>query len=269
MSQFTLCLNTSTIRPASLMDKISITGQAGYEAIELWSDDLTQYEAEKGSLEDVVKALEDNGLKVVTLIALHGWMDSVGAEYQKSLEEARRKMRQAAVVGSEYIIASPPRGQVDLGLGAQRYRQLLQIGREYGVKPAMEFLGFVEHVNQIKHAWQVVTEAGDPDGTIVLDVFHIYRGGSALDDLKKIPADKIAIFHFNDAPESPPREQQTDADRVYPGDGVAPLGAMLEIVKSSGYKGVISLELFNRTYWEQDPAEVARIGLEKMKAVLG
>ena len=269
MSQFTLCLNTSTIRPASLMDKIRITGQAGYEAIELWSDDLTKYEAEKGSLEDVVKALEDNGLRVVTLIALHGWMDSVGAKYQESLEEARRKMGQAAVVGSEYIIASPPRGRVDLDLGAERYRQLLQIGREYGVKPAMEFLGFVDHVNQIKHAWQVVTGADDPDGTIILDVFHMYRGGSTLDDLKKIPADRIAIFHFNDAPESPAREQQTDANRVYPGDGVAPLGEMLEIVKGSGYQGVISLELFNPKYWEQDPAEVARVGLEKMKAVLG
>jgi 2-keto-myo-inositol isomerase len=269
MDRFTLCLNTSTIRPASLMDKIRITGQAGYEAIELWSDDLTQYEAENGSLDGVVKELKDNGLKVVTLIALHGWMDSVGAKYQESLEEARRKMHQAAAVGSEYIISSPPRGQVDLDLGAQRYRQLLQIGREYGVKPAMEFLGFVEHVNQIKHAWQVVTEAGDPDGTIVLDVFHIYRGGSALDDLKKIPADRIAIFHFNDAPESPPREQQTDANRVYPGDGVAPLGDMLGIIRSSGYQGVISLELFNPEYWEQDPAEVARVGLEKMKAVLG
>ena len=35
-----------------------------------------------------------------------------------------------------------------------------------------------------------------------------------------------------------------------------------------GYTGVISLELFNPSYWEQDPAEVARIGLEKMQAVI-
>jgi hypothetical protein len=31
---------------------------------------------------------------------------------------------------------------------------------------------------------------------------------------------------------------------------------------------VISLELFNPSYWEQDPKEVARIGLEKTKAAL-
>ena len=43
---------------------------------------------------------------------------------------------------------------------------------------------------------------------------------------------------------------------------------MISIVKDAGYEGVISLELFNPSYWEQDPAEIARIGLEKMQAVL-
>jgi sugar phosphate isomerase/epimerase len=114
----------------------------------------------------------------------------------------------------------------------------------------------------------VVTAADDHDGTIILDVFHIYRGGSAIDDLKKIPGDRVAIFHFNDAPGSPAREQQTDADRVYPGDGVAPLEDILRTLKESGYRGVISLELFNPKYWKQDPKEVARVGLEKMKAAL-
>jgi 2-keto-myo-inositol isomerase len=268
MGEFKICLNTSTIRPASLMDKIRITGEVGYDAIELWSDDLTKYEEENGSLDGVVKALKESGLEVITLIALHGWMDSVGKEYEECLKEARRRMRQAAAVGSPYIIASPPRNVVDLHLGARRYNQLLEIGREYGIKPSMEFLGFVDGVNQIKHAWQVVTEADDPDGTIIMDVFHIYKGGSPLDDLKKIPADKISIFHFNDAPASPPVEQQTDADRVYPGDGVAPLDDMLRIVRESGYQGVISLELFNASYWKQDPKEVARIGLEKTKEAL-
>jgi sugar phosphate isomerase/epimerase len=43
---------------------------------------------------------------------------------------------------------------------------------------------------------------------------------------------------------------------------------MISILKDAGYTGVISLELFNPNYWEQDPAEVAQIGLEKMKSVL-
>ena len=69
-------------------------------------------------------------------------------------------------------------------------------------------------------------------------------------------------------PAEPARAEQTDADRVYPGDGILDLGEMISILKDAGYTGVISLELFNPSYWAEDAAEVARIGLEKMKAVL-
>ena len=40
------------------------------------------------------------------------------------------------------------------------------------------------------------------------------------------------------------------------------------MLKGAGYTGVISLELFKPNYWEQDSAEVARIGLGKMQTVL-
>ena len=269
MSQFTLALNTSTIRPASLMDKIRIAGETGYEAIELWNDDLTAYEEQNGSLADVKRALDDYGLPVVTVIALHGWLDSTGAEHQEALEEAKRRMAQAAAVGSTYSVASPPRGAADLQLGGQNYRELLELGREVGVKPAMEFLGFVDGINQVKHAWEVIEVADHPDSTIVLDPFHIFRGGGETDDMRGVPTDKIAVFHFNDAPASPPRVEQTDAYRVYPGDGILDLKGMIAILKEAGYEGVISLELFNPNYWEEDPQEVARIGLEKMKEAIG
>ena len=104
MSQFTLALNTSTIRPASLMDKIRIAGETGYEAIELWNDDLTAYEKENGSLEDVKRVLDDYGLPVVTVIALHGWLDSTGAEHQEALEEAKRRMAQLRLLDQPTVL---------------------------------------------------------------------------------------------------------------------------------------------------------------------
>ena len=79
---------------------------------------------------------------------------------------------------------------------------------------------------------------------------------------------KIAVFHFNDAPAEPARAEQTDADRVYPGDGILDLKRMISILRDADYTGVISLELFNPSYWAEDPAEVARIGLEKMQAIV-
>jgi sugar phosphate isomerase/epimerase len=52
-----------------------------------------------------------------------------------------------------------------------------------------------------------------------------------------------------------------------PGDGSLPLREFLAEVKRRGYQGALSLELFNRAYWQMDPYEVAKIGLEKMQAI--
>ena len=69
-------------------------------------------------------------------------------------------------------------------------------------------------------------------------------------------------------PPNPAREQVNDSHRVFPGDGVAPIAQILRDLNATGGRKVLSLELFNRTYWEQDPLEVARAGLAKMKAAV-
>jgi sugar phosphate isomerase/epimerase len=75
------------------------------------------------------------------------------------------------------------------------------------------------------------------------------------------------VFHFNDYPADPPRAKISDADRVFPGDGVAPLGALLNDLSAGGFQVTLSLELFNRKLWSQDPLTVAKTGLEKLKAL--
>ena len=76
------------------------------------------------------------------------------------------------------------------------------------------------------------------------------------------------VLHINDYPADPPREKADDSHRDYPGNGVAPLADMLTLLRASGGQKVLSLELFNRTYWTQDPLEVAKTGLAKMKRVV-
>ncbi|MER3403904.1 MAG: xylose isomerase [Chloroflexota bacterium] len=269
MVQRLFCLNASTIRPVPLLDKIRIAGQAGYGGIELWNNELDAFIAAGGSLTQVRRALDDAGLAVPDLIALHGWIESSPEEYPRVRDEARRRMEQAAALGAPYIIASPPRGRVDLERAAERYGDLLALGREVGVKPSMEFLGFVEHIKTIRTAWYIVERAGDPDGTIVMDSFHIYNGGSTLEDLRAVPGARISMFHINDAPATPPPGTLTDADRVMPGDGVIDLPAMLRVLDEIGYAGPISLELFNQALWEQDPLAVARTGMERLTRLVG
>ncbi len=268
MTDFLYCLNSSTIRPAPILDKIAIAGQTGYAAIELWHDDIDAYLGQGGTLADLKQALSDQGLAVPTTIYLAGWFDAVGAEYDQVLEECKRRMGQAAELGAPHIIAGPPTGRADYDLGASHYRQLLEIGRQIGVKPAMEFLGFVDQLNTIEDALEVINKADHEDAATVLDPFHIFRGGGSVESIGLLGENQIAISHFNDVPAEPPREQQHDPDRVMPGDGVFDLRRYLELLRGTGYRRWLSLELFREDLWAQDPREVARLGLEKMRKVV-
>ena len=78
----------------------------------------------------------------------------------------------------------------------------------------------------------------------------------------------LQVFHVNDYPATPPRDKMNDSDRVYPGDGIAPMSRILNSVGGHGRSIVLSLELFNRDYWKLDPLEVAKTGLAKMKAAV-
>ncbi len=73
---------------------------------------------------------------------------------------------------------------------------------------------------------------------------------------------------MNDYPDTIPREQLQDKDRIYPGDGVAPWKQIIADLKNMEGTRILSLELLNREYWAQDAFQVAKTGLEKMKKVV-
>jgi sugar phosphate isomerase/epimerase len=150
---------------------------------------------------------------------------------------------------------------------ALRYRALIDLGEQMGVIPQMEFWGPSPVVSRLGQATQVAMESGHPKACILADVFHLYKGGSELPGLRLLNGSAMHVLHFNDYP-SLPRTSITDAERVYPGDGVAPLKTILRDLDAIGFRGFLSLELFNRDYWKQDALTVARTGLEKMRLVV-
>ncbi|MBC8115556.1 MAG: sugar phosphate isomerase/epimerase [Candidatus Saccharimonas sp.] len=264
---FQYCLNASTIRPTPILDKIRIAGDVGYSAIELWHDDIEAYLASGGALSDIKKALADAGLALPTTIYLAGWCDTTGAEHAAALEPIKRRLAQAAELGAVHSIASPAMGKVDVALAARNYRELVDLGLSFGVKAAMEYLGFVEQINTIESALEIMTLSQHPQATIIVDPFHNFRGGGSFSSLGKLRGEQIAISHFNDTPASPPRLEQHDHSRVLPGEGHLNLKEWCDLLTKVGYHGYLSLELFREDLWARDPREVAKLGLEKMRAV--
>jgi sugar phosphate isomerase/epimerase len=114
----------------------------------------------------------------------------------------------------------------------------------------------------------VAVASGASNACLLPDVYHLYKGGSKFEGLALLGPEALHVFHMNDYPAEPPVATITDADRVYPGDGVAPLDYVLGALRSIGFNGMLSLELFNKSYWQQDARLVARTGLEKMRSAV-
>ena len=270
-SAFRYCLNTSTIsgQKPGIVKYVEIAGEAGYDGIEVWMRDLKQYVDEGNSLESLRKLIEDNKLKVENAIGFAPWLVPGDEGMQQGFKLMKEEMMMLKEIGGTRIAAAPAGLNADVPLdlikAGERYHQLLDLGRETGVMPQLEFWGSSPVLYQMGQVLMIAANANDPDARILPDVYHLFRGGSGFECLKMLNGNFVEIFHMNDFPGSKPREEQTDADRVYPGDGVAPLKQILTDLKGDGGTTVLSLELFNRDYWEQDPLAVAQTGIKKMK----
>jgi sugar phosphate isomerase/epimerase len=270
-SKFRYCLNTSTIsgNNPGLLKYIDIAAAAGYDGIEVWVRDVQEALEAGHSISKLKEYIKDHGLTVENAIGFAPWM----VEGEEGFVQMEQEMQMLAGIGCQRI-AAPPAGvpadkELDLFATGEKYKKLLMLGRETGVMPQLEFWGSSSVLWHLGQVLMIAAVADDPDVRILPDVYHMFRGDSGFNALKMLKGEIIEIFHMNDYPASIAREEQGDSDRVYPGDGGAPLPQILTDLKNMGGEKVLSLELFNRTYWEEDPLQVAKTGLSKMKSLVG
>jgi sugar phosphate isomerase/epimerase len=271
---FGYCFNTSTVRGQKLpVEEIAkLASKAGYGGIEPWIMELQDYTKRGGSLKDLGKLLSDLGLSVESAIGFAKWIVDDDLERQKGLDEAKRDIEMVKTIGGKRL-AAPPAGatdkhMADLRVVADRYRALAELGAKFDLVPEAEVWGFSKTMSQLGDAVCVAMESGHPKACVLPDIFHLYKGGSGYDSLKLISGKAIGIFHMNDYPKDKDRAFIKDADRVFPGDGVAPLADVFRTLRDSGYRGMLSLELFNPEYYKRDAYEVVKTGIDKMRAAV-
>ncbi len=270
------CLNMSTINSSKipLREQVQIAAKAGYTGVELWLRDVDRYIQEGGDLPSLRREIADLGLTVESSIAFGKWIVDDAAERKAGLEQVRKDMANLRALGGQRMAAPPvgatdaKNGKLDLNAVAARYRDLLVLGKQYDVIPQIELWGFSHNLSTLAEVLFVAAGADHPDACVLLDVYHLYKGGCNFANMSIVPGPKMHVLHMNDYPADPPRDTIKDEHRVYPGDGVAPLDYILSNLIAGGFRGVLSLELFNREYWQQPPADVAKKGLEKMQAAV-
>ena len=274
MKCINFCLNTSTIRDedTTILDAIDTAANAGYDGVEPWVEELDKWVAAGGSLKEVRERAEDRGIEIVNLIAFPEWAVPEDDRRIEGLQEAERCLRMAQTLKCPFL-AAPPCGiherHVDLFSVAERFAVIVDLASSYGVEPLLEYWGIAKTLGTTGEALLVAAECGRPGVRLLADVFHMYKGSGHHHGFEHFGVGRLGLIHVNDYPESPGRDQVTDADRVYPGDGLSQWDQIVESLNAMGYEGMLSLELFNQSYWNQGPERTAREGLEKLKQCFG
>ena len=273
-SPFRISLNVSTIRTYKLpVDRqIDVCGAAGFDGIELWTADIQEYQNKGGSLSDLAKKLKDNRLVLENIIGFAPWSTDDQSKRDEGVVQMQREMEMTATLGGKYI-AAPVMGisQFDrtrIDEYAERFLRIIEAGRASGVTPLLEIWG-PGALCKLADATCIAIATGHPDANLLLDFYHLFRGGNSFDSLNLIDLARLPVFHMNDYPAAPPREQLKDSDRVYPGDGICPFNRLIPLLYKGGFRGGFSVELFNEGYCRNNTVEqVLATTLEKTRSVL-
>lgn len=280
---FTYALNTSTLCECknargeilSLQEKINTVGEAGYDGIELWIKELDAFTQQGGTLDQVRAWTEAANLRVVDLMGFFEWSVRDPERRRAGLAEARRNFEMAAALNCPYVAAPPfgihaetdPAHCPTLKEIACYFADLIDHTDDLPVQPLLEFWGISKNLGCLGDSLLVAAECGREPVKLLTDVFHIYKSSGNHSGMHILDGQALGLFHVNDYPALPIRAEVNDAQRCMPGDGVAPLKKIFQTLKDTGYRGTLSLELFNAKLWAQDPATVAKLGLERMKNI--
>jgi len=225
---------------------------------------------------DLKTFFDNNNIKPYALNVLEYFNLKTPEEFKDVEKEFTRMCEIADGIGCGIIILVPSRKNREMTLkeikddSVHCIKRLLEIidSGKYSIKLSYEFLGFSEFsVNNFAQCYEIVNELDDKRIGITLDCFHFYGSGSKILDLKGADGKKIFVFHVNDSKDKP-LSNLTDADRVWPGDGVIPFNEILPALKEIGFDGVASIELFNPDYWKWNAGKTVKVAKEKLVSLI-
>ena len=270
----TICLNLSTIMGQNLgfIKELEVASKAGFRSVEIWVPTLEKYLNNGGSIAEAKKVINDLGLSIQNTIGFAPWIVDDPEVRAKGLEQLKKEMGWVRELGCKRI-AAPPMGaqnnpNINLKAAGERYGKILEVGKQMEVIPQLEMWGHSKCLNRVADTLFIAAEAGKEEAKLLLDVYHIYRGESSLESLHVVGENSLDIFHVNDYTTNIKPADIKDADRIYVGDGEAPIADIIHTLTPNNRPLIISLELFNRSYYAQDAQLVANTGFQKMKQLV-
>lgn len=254
---FLPCINQVTTLDAPFETDVEAYATAGFRYVELWLPKLAKLGLKPPG---VAATLKNAGLTVASACASEAAFTAPESKLLQQVDELKQNLEIAQALGAErYVVysgagASKPE---EYKAASARLARYAEVAEPYHVRIAFEFLAGARLAGSFRTALEMVRAADHPNLGVCVDTFHLYAGISKVEDLLLAKPGEIAHVHFHDAPASVPRELWRDADRLPPGEGCMPMHDIAKALKRTGYRGVLSVELFGASYQAGDPREVA------------
>lgn len=245
-----------------LEDKIIAAAEAGYDAIEVFREDIVGFE---GRPEDIRTLADQQGIAIAALQSLRDFEALPEADRAVAIKRAGRFLDLAERIGAPMLIVcantrpetldDPARAATDLAL-------LADMAAARGLRVGYEALASSARVRTHADAWAIVAEANRPNLGLVIGAVHSFAMDSDLGLLTRIDATRIFMVHLADTPTTRIDTQLlTNAFRLFPGQGNLPVARLYDALLRQGYDGPMSMEIFNEQIRALQPALIARDGL--------
>lgn len=256
----TVCLS------GTLADKLTAAASSGFDGVEIFENDLI---ASSLSPEDVRHRSADLGL-TIDLYQPFRDFEAVPPElFEANLRRATHKFGVMRRLGADTMLVCSsvsPAASDDDGLAAAQLRALAERAAERGIRVAYEALAWGRFVNTWEHSWDLVRRADHPSLGLCLDSFHVLSRVPDAPGIADLPGDKLFFLQLADAPRMDMDVLQWSRHhRLFPGQGAFELPTFLGHVLAAGYRGPLSLEVFNDVFRQADPARTA---VDAMRSLL-
>lgn len=242
-------------------DKLEAIAKAGFDGIEIFEQDFV---ASDFTPEEVGRMVRDQGLEITLFQPFRDFEGLPEPHRSRAFARAARKFDLMNQLGTDLVLVCSsvhPEAMGGIDRMAQDFHDLGDLAARHGVRVGFEALCWGRHVNDHRDAWEVVRRADHSRVGLILDSFHTLARKIDPDTIRRIPGDKVFFVQLADAP-------AIDMDLLYwsrhfrnmPGEGDLDVAGFMRAVMATGYKGPLSLEIFNDQFRAGLPRLVARDG---------
>ena len=255
-----VCMHEATSDKFDFKPAMEGWAKAGIRAVEPNLVKVREF-AQKESPATAKRLLDDLGLRAVSS-SNQLFLPEPGPQRARALEDLKWKVELAQQIGADRIVCpSAGAGMYtadDYKQGVDNLREAAEIAKPHGITLMLEFARTSRFASCLPTALKIVRDTNHPNVRVMMDTYHFWGGPSKFEDLELLRDGELAHLHFEDVPADPVRELQGQPNRVWPGEGVAPLKRIIETLKRKKYSGPVSVEMFHPDIQAMDPYEVAK-----------